>query len=127
MKADYGNPMPRRDTPIHKQVERVCWLVLAACVAGAIQQVNDPSRAGGAMAFPQIEQTAQIERGPPEEAPGMTAKPAPRLDIRDYFAVHIAVGMIVFGDASGRGYAPDEIAGRSYAVADALLKAREDK
>lgn len=45
--------------------------------------------------------------------------------LRDYFAAQIASGMAAFSGTSGVSYGPDEIAGRSYQVADAMLKARK--
>jgi hypothetical protein len=45
--------------------------------------------------------------------------------LRDYFATQIASGMAAFSGTSGLSYGPDEIAGRSYQVADAMLKARD--
>ena len=45
--------------------------------------------------------------------------------LRDYFAGQVASGMAAFSGTSGLSYGPDEIAGRSYQVADAMLKARD--
>lgn len=45
--------------------------------------------------------------------------------LRDYFAGQIASGMAAFSGTSGISYSPDDIAGRSYQIADAMLKARD--
>lgn len=47
------------------------------------------------------------------------------MSLRDHFAAHIASGMAAFSGTSGVSYGPDEIAGRSYQVADAMIKARK--
>lgn len=47
------------------------------------------------------------------------------ISIRDYFAAHVAAGMAAFSGTSGLSYGPDDIAGRSYQVADAMIRARE--
>lgn len=47
------------------------------------------------------------------------------MTLRDFFAAHIAGGMAAFSGTAGVSYGPGEIAGRSYQVADAMLKARE--
>lgn len=47
------------------------------------------------------------------------------MSLRDYFAAQIASGMAAFSGTSGVSCGPNEIAGRSYQVADAMLKARE--
>lgn len=47
------------------------------------------------------------------------------MSVRDFFAAHIAAGMAAFSGTAGVSYGPDSIAGRSYEVADALIKARE--
>jgi hypothetical protein len=47
------------------------------------------------------------------------------MTLRDFFAAHIAGGMAAFSGTAGVSYGPDNIAGRSYEVADAMLKARE--
>lgn len=44
--------------------------------------------------------------------------------LRDHFAGQIAAGMAAFSGTAGVSYGPDEIAGRAYQVADALLRAR---
>lgn len=46
------------------------------------------------------------------------------MTIRDFFAAHIASGMASFSGTAGVSYGPREIAGRSYEIADAMLKAR---
>ena len=45
--------------------------------------------------------------------------------LRDWFAGQIAAGMAAYSGTAGVSYGPSEIAGRSYQVADALLKARD--
>ncbi|MGR7993902.1 hypothetical protein [Xanthobacter sp. ZOL 2024] len=47
------------------------------------------------------------------------------ITMRDYFAAQIASGMAAYSGTSGVSYGPSEIAGRSYQVADAMIKARE--
>ena len=47
------------------------------------------------------------------------------MSLRDWIAGQIAAGMAAHSGTSGISYGPGEIAGRSYEVADALLKARE--
>lgn len=47
------------------------------------------------------------------------------MTLRDYFAGHIAMGMAAFSGTAGLSYGPEEIAGRSYQVADAMLKVRD--
>ena len=47
------------------------------------------------------------------------------MSLRDWFAGQIAAGMAAHSGTAGGSYGPGEIAGRSYEVADALLKARE--
>lgn len=49
------------------------------------------------------------------------------MSTRDYFAAQIACGMAAFSGTSGMGYGPAEIAGRSYQVADAMLRARQEQ
>lgn len=44
--------------------------------------------------------------------------------LRDYFAAHIAAGMAAFSGTAGVSYGPDDIAGRSYQIADAMLAHR---
>lgn len=44
--------------------------------------------------------------------------------LRDYFAAHIAAGMAAFSGTAGVSYGPDDIAGRSYQIADAMLRCR---
>ena len=46
------------------------------------------------------------------------------MTIRDFFAAHVASGMAAFSGTAGVSYGPGDIAGRSYEVADAMLKAR---
>jgi len=46
------------------------------------------------------------------------------MTIRDFFAAHIASGMASFSGTAGVSYGPHDIAGRSYEIADAMLKAR---
>ncbi|WP_454917345.1 hypothetical protein [Xanthobacter sediminis] len=70
-------------------------------------QIND-----GGPAFPHM-----MAQGHPDYAGGIS--------LRDYFAGQIASGMAAFSGTAGVSYGPDEIAGRSYQVADAMLKARE--
>lgn len=48
------------------------------------------------------------------------------MSLRDYFAAQIASGMAAFSGTAGGSYDPDNIAGRSYEVADALMKRREE-
>lgn len=47
--------------------------------------------------------------------------------LRDYFAGQVASGMAAFSGTSGISYGPDEIASRSYEVADAMIKTRNAK
>lgn len=74
----------------------------------------------GICAFPVI---------PPVDDTGRSAVgypfPEPGMSLRDYFAAQVACGMAAFSGTAGISYGPDEIAGRSYQVADALLAARE--
>ena len=46
------------------------------------------------------------------------------MTLRDWFAGQVAAGMAAYSGTAGVSYGPGEIAGRSYEVADALLKAR---
>jgi hypothetical protein len=46
------------------------------------------------------------------------------MDLRDWFAGQIAAGMAAFSGTAGVSYGPAEIAGRSYELADAMLRAR---
>ena len=46
------------------------------------------------------------------------------MTLRDYFAAQIAAGMAAFSGTAGISYGPHNIAGRSYEIADAMLKAR---
>lgn len=46
------------------------------------------------------------------------------MSLRDYFAAHVAAGMAAYSGTAGISYGPEEIAGRSYQVADAMLQAR---
>jgi hypothetical protein len=48
------------------------------------------------------------------------------MSLRDWFAGQIAAGMAAHSGTSGVSFGPHDIAGRSYQVADALLKAREE-
>lgn len=48
------------------------------------------------------------------------------MTLRDWFAGQIAAGMAAHSGTSGVSFGPHDIAGRSYQVADALLKAREE-
>ena len=47
------------------------------------------------------------------------------MSLRDWFAGQIAAGMASYSGTSGLSYGPFEIAGRSYEVADAMLRERE--
>lgn len=53
------------------------------------------------------------------------APPDPGMTLRDWFAGQIAAGMAAHSGTAGISYGPHDIAGRSYQVADAMLKARE--
>jgi len=46
------------------------------------------------------------------------------MSLRDWFAGQIANGMAAYSGTSGVSYGPGEIAGRSYEIADAMLRAR---
>lgn len=46
------------------------------------------------------------------------------MTLRDFFAAHVASGMAAFSGTAGVSYGPGDIAGRSYEIADAMLKAR---
>lgn len=57
-----------------------------------------------------------------ESSAGMT--------LRDYFAAQIAAGLAAYSGTEGISFSPYNIAGRSYEVADEMMKARkqlEDK
>lgn len=66
---------------------------------------------------------------PPVDETGRTAVgypyPETGMRLRDWFAGQIAAGMAAHSGTAGISYGPAEIAGRSYEVADALIKARE--
>ena len=49
------------------------------------------------------------------------------MTLRDYFPAKIASGMAAFSGTAGVSYGPGDIAGRSYEIADEMLKAREVK
>jgi len=49
------------------------------------------------------------------------------MSLRDFFAAQIAMGMAAFSGTSGVSYGPNEIAGRAYEVADAMIAHREIK
>ena len=68
----------------------------------------------GGPAFPR---TGEGFGNPKYDAAGMT--------LRDYFAAKIASGMAAFSGTAGVSYGPGDIAGRSYEIADAMIKARE--
>lgn len=70
----------------------------------------------GGPAFPR---TGEGFGNPQYDAEGMT--------LRDYFAAKIASGMAAFSGTAGVSYGPGDIAGRSYEIADAMIKAREVK
>lgn len=46
------------------------------------------------------------------------------MSLRDWFAGQIACGMSAFSGTAGLSYGPDDIAGRSYQIADAMLAER---
>lgn len=46
------------------------------------------------------------------------------MSLRDWFAGQIAGGMAAFSGTAGVSYGPNDIAGRAYQVADAMLVAR---
>ncbi|MFG1247311.1 hypothetical protein [Xanthobacter flavus] len=75
----------------------------------------------GGSAFPispPVDETGRTAVGYPYPEAGMT--------LRDWFAGQIAAGMAAHSGTSGVSFGPHDIAGRSYQVADALLKAREE-
>ncbi len=49
------------------------------------------------------------------------------MSLRDWFAGQVAGGMAAFSGTAGLSYGPSDVAGRAYQVADAMLKAREDR
>lgn len=49
------------------------------------------------------------------------------MSLRDWFAGQVANGMAAHSGTAGISYGPHDIAGRSYAVADAMLKARAEE
>lgn len=52
------------------------------------------------------------------------------MTLRDYFAAQIAAGLAAYSGTEGISFSPYNIAGRSYEVADEMMKARkqlEDK
>ena len=67
-------------------------------------------------AFPMVAHDDPLYGGRIEGQRGMT--------LRDYFAAQIAAGMAAFSGTAGISYGPHNIAGRSYEIADAMLKAR---
>lgn len=48
------------------------------------------------------------------------------MSLLDYFAAEIAAGMAAYSGTSGVSYGPDDIAGRSYAVAAAMMRRRAE-
>lgn len=67
----------------------------------------------------------QNNGGPAFPAEAFAAQHAPGMSLRDWFAGQIAAGMAAHSGTAGISFGPDDIAGRSYQVADAMLKARE--
>ena len=66
----------------------------------------------------------------PENPPAYPQSLAPEgpfggMSLRDWFAGQIAAGMASYSGTAGLSYGPFEIAGRSYEVADAMLRERE--
>jgi hypothetical protein len=49
----------------------------------------------------------------------------PGISLRDWLAGQIASGMAAYSGTDGIGYSPNDIAGRSYQIADAMLIERE--
>jgi len=78
----------------------------------------------GGFAFPQFDVIAGERDGHGDVIDAYTCATG-GISIRDYFAAQIASGMAAFSGTSGISYGPHEIAGRSYQVADAMLKARK--
>jgi len=75
----------------------------------------------GGLAFPGVRyEEVRLQAGTPVfgdvSYPGMT--------LRDWFAGQIAGGMAAFSGTAGVSYGPNNIAGRAYQVADAMLAAR---
>jgi hypothetical protein len=62
---------------------------------------------------------------PNDDRPG-AYEAHPGMDLRDWFAGQIANGMAAYSGTSGVSYGPGEIAGRSYEIADAMLRARSE-
>lgn len=60
---------------------------------------------------------------PCTDLPGSYAA-QPGMSLLDWFAGQIASGMAAFSGTEGLGYSPSNIAGRSYQIAEAMLKAR---
>lgn len=48
------------------------------------------------------------------------------MSLLDYFAAEIASGMAAYSGTSGVSYGPDDIAGRSYEVAAAMMRRRAE-
>lgn len=48
------------------------------------------------------------------------------MTLRDYFAAQIAAGLSAYSGTEGISFGPYNIAGRSYEVADAMMKARKE-
>lgn len=60
----------------------------------------------------------------PISIPGYGDNGCEGMSLRDYFAAQIAAGMAAYSGTSGVSYGPDDIAGRAYQVADAMLHHR---
>jgi len=60
-----------------------------------------------------------------EESRGKVAGIYGGMTLRDYFAAKIANGLASHSGTMGDPYGPDDIASRSYQVADAMLAERE--
>jgi hypothetical protein len=55
-----------------------------------------------------------------------SAKHVPGISLRDWLAGQIASGMAAYSGTNGIGYSPNDIAGRSYQIADAMLICRKE-
>jgi len=48
------------------------------------------------------------------------------MTLRDYFAAQVAAGLAAYSGTEGISFGPYNIAGRSYEVADAMMRARKE-
>lgn len=80
-------------------------------------------RSDGGAAFPQFDVVAGERDGHGDVIDAYTTATG-GMSLRDWFAGQIASGMAAYSGTSGVSYGPGDIAGRSYEIADAMLKAR---